>query len=66
MATHDVRFERLMSFRPQVGEVLSGKEPCLRDLILHYYASHGIPVELADTHTKTYIEKLWQANLLGT
>lgn len=61
-ATKSVQFERVMSFRPQLA-VLS-KEPCLRDMIHHYYSDRLANPEEADALTKQYIEKLWQANLI--
>ena len=63
LRTYNVKFERVMSFRPQVAEARFNKEPCLRDLIHHYYATHISNPANVDALTKQYIDKLWQANL---
>jgi hypothetical protein len=59
VARKAVKFERLLSAKPQIGPILHGSEPCLRDLIFARYREH-FSEERADWFTKEYIAKLWE------
>lgn len=62
VARKAVKFERLLSAKPQIGPILHGLEPCLRDLVFHYYetAGGGVAVERADEYTKKYLDQIWE------
>jgi hypothetical protein len=59
----DVRFERLLSFRPLLTAPMHGKEPCIRDMIHFYYSLGAFDEMKSDALTKEYIAKLYEANL---
>lgn len=41
--------------KPQLAEIKSGPEPSLREVLKHYYVSHGIPGPTANTLVEDYI-----------
>lgn len=52
-----VKFEQLISFRPQTAALIYGREPTLRDMIFNYYVAGG--VSDPDALTKKYIAELF-------
>lgn len=53
----------IKNFQPQITAIEHGPEATIYEMMLHYYVSHGLPVDKAQTCVENYLDKLESISL---
>jgi hypothetical protein len=63
---NSTELERLVNHNPTLPTCQFGVEPCLYDLIVHYYVSHDNPLVQSHQYARAYVLELQKEFEEGT